>query len=685
MKNFIVNFKKYNQKISKAILFAFIFNLTSIAVSRAADQEVSSEKKVSGVYHDLSMLHLPSLASLKAKEKSVAKKVKKENQEAQKEKKIKNIKLPNLGEVEKLKFIYNFFAQRYNDDSQKKLLLSKNVFHDLEVFSGGKHDLESHLFSKILDNTETSMGKVQLQKMFYEATDDVLLLKKRQKIIKALIADEQLCNELDQQLKNIKEAESDFFWFWKDLDEGVDKLLDIVYFKIKFLQSLNKDQVMMEVLSLWTTVVSPLSQGFPLLLAVYLGWYMAPLAKPYSSIVVEKLKEDPVILLPIVIYIFLYCYSSYLVMQNAITYNTVANLIQQKMINVGTVVNSISSIAKTLKMDEFISCNMPNINNIYGNFVEQGVVNFLNDMNSGSFKGKPSFWSNRGKILTSFKNMFDLKENFFAGLKLIGDIDAYLSVAKLYKKYENHSNARFCFVDYLDQDLPYINIKDYWHPILNPEKVVTNDIELGGQGNPNNIVLTGPNAAGKSTNLKSIAISLALAQSFGIAPASRMRFTPFSYIDTYLNIADSTGKESQFQAEMYRAKSLIDKVRVLNAKGKKSFVIIDEVFTGTNPKEAMAGAYGVAKRLSTYDTSMAIFATHFMVMTDLEKDTDGKFENYKVYVTKDENGKICYPYKLEKGITDQAIALDLLNEEGFGDDILQDAQDVIANKINERL
>ena len=238
-------------------------------------------------------------------------------------------------------------------------------------------------------------------------------------------------------------------------------------------------------------------------------------------------------------------------------------------------------------------------------------------------------------------------------------------------KHVNNSNAKFCFPEIIESDRPYVNINKLWHPFLNPEKVVTNDIELG-RDQAQNVILTGPNAAGKSTFLKAFTVSLILAQSFGIAPASAMKFTPFIKINTYLNISDEEGRESLFQAEMRRAQELLNSIKGLK-KGEFSFVIMDEIFTGTNPKEGTAGAYGVAKSVSKYLQSICVVATHFKKLTELEEDTNGRFKNYKVYVNKFATGDIHYPYKVVPGISDQAIALLLLEQQGFDREILDEA------------
>ena len=69
---------------------------------------------------------------------------------------------------------------------------------------------------------------------------------------------------------------------------------------------------------------------------------------------------------------------------------------------------------------------------------------------------------------------------------------------------------------------------------------------------PNNVVITGPNAAGKSTFIKALSLSILFSQTICIVPASNFVLTPFTLINTYLNIPDCKGKESLFEAEMNR-------------------------------------------------------------------------------------------------------------------------------------
>jgi DNA mismatch repair protein MutS len=368
----------------------------------------------------------------------------------------------------------------------------------------------------------------------------------------------------------------------------------------------------------------------------------------------------------------------FLSIREAKNYNDLTNLIQDKMISVAAVTNSAYALGSIIEsnpqLEQAFGAHILLQKNIDGDGAEVNVL--LDELKKDTFKDESSLLSNKGRVLASFKKMFRLKGGVVGALKSVGELDAYMSIAKLYLQNKDNKNARYCFAQIVDSDKPYINAKGFWHPFIAPEKVVTNDIELGGNTEPHNVILTGPNAAGKSTFLKSFAWALFFANTFGMTTASSFEFTPFAQFNTYLNIADEEGKASLFQAEMHRAQQLLNSIKSLG-NGQFSFVIMDEIFTGTNPEEGQSGAYAVAKNIAKYSSCICVVATHYKKLTELEADTNGYYKNYKVYVNKRADGTIECPYKVIPGISDQAIALMLLQQEGFDREIVDEAFDVL--------
>lgn len=679
------------------------FNHLEAAATSGA-RVLSAEEQEKTVYGQLAKLHLPSLAKQQINESQEAEEIKRENDAKLKESQkvgwftpagnIKDVQVPELGSVEKLNLAYQVFA--LNDYAAKRFItptpvLNENVFHDLEILCGSKSTPNSHVFEKI-NNTQTAVGGIELQKMLFTTTNDVELLQKRQQAIAKLVKDEKLMQSLSNHLEKIKIAENEMFWFWKSIDEAVNMYFNKVYFPEK-----SKSEVGLETYALWKTVGAPVFWASYPVLAMYITYklihhvepravggrsfwdwmhncYVRPFTEPNVPGIVKLLLGSSIALILVADGA-----SVYGAVKNSIEYNKISNMIQQKMINVATYTNSMSRLGKLVEGNAELKTLFPEYKSLIrvadGKRAED-AKELIHALRTDTFKGQPSFFSHKGRVLASFKKMFDEKDNIVSALKTAGQIDAYVSIAKLYKQYENNENARYCFVEYAASDKPYVKIDEYWHPFLNPKTVVTNSIELGGNLPNRDIILTGPNAAGKSTALKSITLALILAQSFGIAPAKSMTLTPFAKINTYLNIADSEGRESLFQAEMNRAQALLNSIRSLK-KREFSFVIMDEIFTGTNPEEGQAGAYAVAKNLATFNNCMAVVATHYKKLTELEKDTASVYKNYKVYVNQAADGSFTFPYKMVEGTSNQAIALQLLAQGGFSSQIVQDAYNIM--------
>jgi DNA mismatch repair ATPase MutS len=357
----------------------------------------------------------------------------------------------------------------------------------------------------------------------------------------------------------------------------------------------------------------------------------------------------------------------------------VSNKIHKKMNSIASFIAATKKLGEIFLRNEILQKNFSSIMFMldpkgYCKKNSREYEELVKMLSTRTFEGDPSFFSNKGKALASFKMMQDSKNNFIKMSKVTGKIDALMSIAKLYKKHAN-ANARYSFVKYGKSDTPHLNISGFWSPFIESEKAIINVVTLGGVERQN-MILTGPNAAGKSTHLKAITLCLLLAQTCGIAPVQQMCFAPFSKINTYLNISDTAGQESLFQAEMRRAFELIKEIVSLK-RNEFSFVAMDEVFTGTNPREGTSGAYGIAKKLSSIQNSICLIATHFHKLTELFKETE-TFENYKVVADLCDDGRYSYPFTLSKGVSNQTIALDLLKHRGFDQEIIDTAYRVMA-------
>jgi DNA mismatch repair protein MutS len=208
-----------------------------------------------------------------------------------------------------------------------------------------------------------------------------------------------------------------------------------------------------------------------------------------------------------------------------------------------------------------------------------------------------------------------------------------------------------------------------WHPCIK-SNIVKNDIII--DKDIHNMILTGPNAGGKSTLVKSILINVLLSQTLTITSADRCYITPFKFINSQINIPDCKGKESLFQAEMNRCKYNFDTLSGLS-QNEFGLIIMDEIFNSTNPIEGISGAYAVANHLSKNPNTMLVFTTHYLYLTKLEKTK--RFTNFKMNIDKNETS-FSFPYKIKKGISKQCIALELLENKGFDDELIKEAKEI---------
>ena len=134
------------------------------------------------------------------------------------------------------------------------------------------------------------------------------------------------------------------------------------------------------------------------------------------------------------------------------------------------------------------------------------------------------------------------------------------------------------------------------------------------------IIITGPNASGKTTFLKTTAINLILSQQFGMGAFRTAHFKPYTHFHSYLNIPDTSGRDSLFQAESRRCKEILDVIQKTKSHASASqvkadhhFCIFDELYSGTNPKEATKSAYAFLKYLSeTHEHVDLILKTHYV-------------------------------------------------------------------------
>jgi DNA mismatch repair ATPase MutS len=200
------------------------------------------------------------------------------------------------------------------------------------------------------------------------------------------------------------------------------------------------------------------------------------------------------------------------------------------------------------------------------------------------------------------------------------------------------------------------SVQDLRHPCI--DKAVGNDLLMKEQSNV--IFLTGANMAGKSTLMKSVGIAMYLAHmGFPIA-AAQMEFSIREGLYSSINVADNISLGySHFYAEVVRVKQAAEAA----ASGKRLLLMFDELFKGTNVKDAYDGTLAVTEAFAEYQDCIFIVSTHIIEVGEALKNTDNI--QFLFMPTIMEGSRPRYTYKLERGITEDRQGMMIIRNEGI--------------------
>uniref|UniRef100_A0A6C0AU05 DNA mismatch repair proteins mutS family domain-containing protein n=1 Tax=viral metagenome TaxID=1070528 RepID=A0A6C0AU05_9ZZZZ len=208
-------------------------------------------------------------------------------------------------------------------------------------------------------------------------------------------------------------------------------------------------------------------------------------------------------------------------------------------------------------------------------------------------------------------------------------------------------------------------VKQFYPPLLsNTEKPVKNTCKFD-----KNMILSSPNKSGKTTILKTTAINIIFSQQFGCGFYKSAKLTPYTHIHSYLNIPDTSGRDSLFQAESRRCKEIIDVIQENNLEKHRHFSIFDELYSGTNPVEASKAGYAFLEYLSGFSNVDFILTTHYFSICKKFKESD-KIANYKMDVVIREDGTFDYTYRIKRGISKIKGAVRVLKDMGYPKEII---------------
>ena len=242
-------------------------------------------------------------------------------------------------------------------------------------------------------------------------------------------------------------------------------------------------------------------------------------------------------------------------------------------------------------------------------------------------------------------------EQMQAMMKAIYAFDLYLSVANI------ASERGFAYPTALEYDAAdsHLSVEGFYHPGI--PKAVANTIKIYREKNV--AFLTGANMAGKSTLMKSFSISIYLAHMGFPVAAKAMEFTVQDGLYTSINVSDNLVLGySHFYAEVVRVKHVAEQV----ASGKNLIVIFDELFKGTNVKDAFDATVAVTDAFGDHHNCSYIISTHIIEAGHTLHGIKGNLQ-FVYMPTVMQGATPTYPYTLTPGITDDRHGMIIIQNE----------------------
>ena len=540
--------------------------------------------------------------------------------------------------IEEFRELFDF------DKAKKKVILDKIITDD--IITGQKIDISNDVYKDTnIDNWATKIpilegSKILIDKLIKHPINDRELLIQRQ----------NACVDYDIDIEILKDYEEDILWIYKISEEINDNSSIEILFPSSFIISyINYFEFLLDSYHMYkiyfipiTSILYPVSTFFAPYF--YLKNYMK-LDITFSSYIntiyyiisillrtTGNFRQDLTKFVTLFLYVGIYLYNMYQTYEIAVFLYNTKHKLHEKMDGLVKFVKHSLNITKNVSktaLDPFFDIDK--------DFYDIDINNSMTDI----YK----IWKDE-KLKTQLSDL----------LKTIYGIDVLYSINNLLLS--NHWSVP-----------EYKNDTTLWaakNPILNNEQI-SNPINLD-----KSIIVTGPNAGGKTTYVKTILSNVILSQTFGITYSLKSNMIIYDTINSFMRVSDELGNKSYFEAEAEYCLNMINKAKLLNENGEKGLFLMDEPMHSTPPTEGMATAYAVIEYLSKISGISLIITTHFHKLVELEKIYPNKFINLSVDAIPEDNG-YYFPYKIRNGHSYLCIAIELLDIKDFPKEIIDNA------------
>jgi len=566
---------------------------------------------------------------------------------------------------------YNFkLPIQYCEKSEK---IMDNIDQDLELTKKNVGS-EISVYEKILNPT-TKIGKQCIKPFSKYYTTDVSYLKDTQKLYKSI----DKINIDKETIENTWEC----YNLIKNDDNFYEKYQYIEWDKFKWLNQYSSFLFILSLYNLSSPIINLCSPLFILIVPFLILkiMRMPVTVETYSKILLKQLKNHAIgkiftqwnsVKTTQKVYL-LFCAGLYLynIYNNILscrrfyrntknigkTFNNMSNYLDYTINNMDYYINKIDNLKSYTKFNS-------NLNDY-----KEKLIHYKNKIdclprNNMSYKNVVYL----GNTMKEFYYIYSSDE-FQDILQYSFAFNGYLDVTNSISQQINKKLLNK--VKILKKKKSILKFKNFYHPLISEQKAVKNTISLR-----KNKIITGPNASGKTTLLKSCAINILLCQQIGFGYIESGKMTPFHYIHCYMNIPDTNGRDSLFQAE---ARRCLDILKHMNEnKYKRHFAVFDELYSGTNPYEAISSAYSYLRYISKNSNVKFILTTHYIKLCELMKQDKKKTENCNMETIINDDNPI-YKYKIKNGISKIKGGVCVLKQLFYPDKIIESTKNILKN------
>jgi len=255
-------------------------------------------------------------------------------------------------------------------------------------------------------------------------------------------------------------------------------------------------------------------------------------------------------------------------------------------------------------------------------------------------------------------------------------LDVLLGLAEL------AATNNYCAPKILDGNIKYkgkIDIKNCRHPVVEQmlveEQFQANNITLDNKTNL--IILTGPNASGKSCYLRQIGLVQLMTQIGSWVPADEAHISIADRIFTRVGAVDDlSAGQSTFMVEM------AETAFILNQATNDSIVLLDEIGRGTSTFDGLSIAWAVSEFLAENIKSKTIFATHYHELNNLSRKIKC-VSNFQVLV-KETGEDLCFLHKVIPGGSSKSYGIEAARLAGVPKSVIKRAKTILTNLENKK-